>query len=237
MRNINLLRVLLVGFIAIGSIAVSDEGFAQSSGSQTPAQGSTAPVLQSPAVQSTSTQTSGASSARGLKPDSVSRKIDNDFVHQAFGSEFTYLPAMGAVFGDLDGDGVEDIAIAARCKNPMLDQAEHNFRVIDPLDSFYGYGNPSVTTTFSEGVPERRGLVVLIIHGAGKDAWRSDHPKAKYVIVNMPYQEISIRKLDISKKKTVDALYVKEAADTGESSAVFFDGKKFRYVPMGGDMQ
>jgi hypothetical protein len=30
---------------------------------------------------------------------------------------------------------------------------------------------------------------------------------------------------------------VEEAGEMGGSSAVFFDGKKFRYVPMGGDMQ
>jgi hypothetical protein len=163
-------------------------------------------------------------------------KIDNDFVHKQFGTEFTYLPDIGVAVGDLDGDGIEDIAIAARCKNPMLDQADHNYQVIDPMNSFFGYGDPRITTTFSEGDPSRRGLVVLIIDGDGKDAWRSLKPKAKYVVVNIPYREISIRKLNL-KKKTIEALFVKEAGGTGESSAVFYDGKKFRYVPMGGEME
>jgi hypothetical protein len=35
----------------------------------------------------------------------------------------------------------------------------------------------------------------------------------------------------------VEAIYVEEAGEMGTSSALFFDGKKFRYVPMGGDMQ
>ena len=39
------------------------------------------------------------------------------------------------------------------------------------------------------------------------------------------------------RKKTVEAVYIEEAGDTGDSSALFFDGKKFRYVPMGGEMQ
>ncbi len=166
----------------------------------------------------------------------ASRKIDNEFVQQQFGDQFTLLPEIGAAFGDLDGDGVEDVAIAARCKNPMLDQAEHKYTVLDPYYEFFGYGDPKLTTTFSEGDPARRGLVVLIIHGAGKDGWRSATPKAKYVIVNLPYRTISIRKMGL-RKKTIEAIYVEEAGDMGDCSALFFDGKKFRYVPMGGNMQ
>jgi len=173
--------------------------------------------------------------AFGQQP-APARKIDNEFVQQQFGNQFTILPEVAAVFGDLDGDGVEDVAIAARCKNPLLDQSEHNYTVLDPYNEFFGYGDPRLTTTFSEAVPERRGLVVLIIHGTGKDAWRSETPKAKYVIVNLPYKTLSVRKMQL-KKKTIQAVYVEESSDFGESSALFFDGKKFRYVPMGGDMQ
>jgi hypothetical protein len=46
--------------------------------------------------------------------------------------------------------------------------------------------------------------------------------------------------MDLGKKKgVIEALYVEEAGDMGQSSAVFFDVKKlrYRYVPMGGDMQ
>jgi hypothetical protein len=58
--------------------------------------------------------------------------------------------------------------------------------------------------------------------------------------VNLPYKGLSVRKIDLGKKKgVIEALYVQEAGDTGQSSAVFFDPKKFRYryVPMGGEMQ
>ena len=164
------------------------------------------------------------------------RKIDNEFVHQQFGTEFTIVPEVGVATGDLDGDGVEDLVIAARCKNPMLDQADHNYTVVDPYYSFYGYGDPKITTTFAEGDPARRGLVVLIIHGLGAEGWRADKPKAKYVVVNLPYRAISVRKMKM-KKKTIDAVYIEEAGDLGESSALFFDGKDFRYRPMGGTMQ
>jgi hypothetical protein len=166
----------------------------------------------------------------------VTGKVDSAFVQTEFGNQFSLLPEIAPVFGDLDGDGVEDVVIAARCKNPMLDQAEHKYTVMDPYYDFFGYGDPRITTTFSEGDPALRGLVVLIIHGSGPDGWRSATPKAKYVIVNLPYRTISVRKLQL-KKKTIEAVYVEESGDTGDSSALFFDGRKFRYVPMGGDMQ
>ena len=56
------------------------------------------------------------------------------------------------------------------------------------------------------------------------------------MIVNLPYKTLSVRKMNL-RKKTVEAIYIEEASDFGESSALFFDGKKFRYVPMGGTMQ
>src|ERR1700688_4292663 len=110
--------------------------------------------------------------ASGQVP-SAGRKGDNEFVQQEFGREFTLLPELPPVFGDLDGDGVEDVVIAARCKNPMLDEAQHDYKVIDPYYDFYGYGDPRVTTTFKEPDPARRGLAVLIIHGAGPGCWGS----------------------------------------------------------------
>ncbi len=164
-------------------------------------------------------------------------KIDNEFVHKQFGQQFNLVPEIGALFADLDGDGVEDAVIAARCGNPLLDEAEHNYTVIDPYYTFFGYGDPKVTTTFvAEGDPRRRGLVVLIIHGAGKEAWRSSTPKAKFVVVNLPYRALSVRKMKVG-KKTVEAVYTEEGDEFGDTSALFYDGKKYRYVPMGADLQ
>lgn len=164
------------------------------------------------------------------------RKVDAAFVQAQFGTDFTMLPEIPAVYGDLDGDGVEDVVIAARCKNPLLNQAEKNYTVIDPYYEFFGFGDPRTTTTFSEPDPARRGLVVLIIHGQGPKAWQSVTPKAKFVVVNLPYKTLSVRKMRL-KKKSIEAVYIEEASEMEDSSALFFDGKKFRYVPMGGSNQ
>jgi hypothetical protein len=162
-------------------------------------------------------------------------KIDNEFVHQQFGKEFTLLQEIGGMVGDLDGDGVEDVVIAARCHNPLLDEAEHNYTVVDPYMTFYGYGDPKVTLSFSDGNPFRRGLVVLIIHGAGPLAWRTETPKAKFVVINLPYRQLSVRRFRMASKhkKQLMAIYVEESNELKESSAVYFDGKHYKYVPMG----
>ena len=140
------------------------------------------------------------------------------------------------MMADLNGDGVEDIAIAARCTNPMADQAEHNYRVVDPFNAFFGYGDPKITTTFASEDPERRGLVLLIIHGSGQDAWRSATPKAKFIIVNLPYKQVMVKKLML-RKRPVMAIYAEETGGNETVSATFWDGKKYHYQPLGSSLE
>jgi len=137
---------------------------------------------------------------------------------------------------DLDGDGVEDVVIPARCTNPMMDQAEDNYVVVDPYDSFFGYGNPKITTQFATEDPQRRGFSLLVIHGAGADAWRSPTPKLKFLIVNLPFKEIRVKKLIVKKKERM-AIYVEETGGDAMTSALFWDGKRYKYQPMGSTME
>jgi hypothetical protein len=162
--------------------------------------------------------------------------VNSEFVKRQFGSEFTLLPSFAPLTADLDGDGVEDVVIAARCKNPLIDQAEHDYKVLDPYDSFYGFGDPKVTTQFAEEDPQYRGLALLIIHGAGTQAWRGDDPKSKFVIINLPFKQLAVKKLTV-RKKPIMAIYAEEATSDGATSVIFFDGKKYRYQPMGSSME
>jgi len=163
--------------------------------------------------------------------------VDNAFVHQQIGDSCSLTPQFPPITGDLNGDGVEDIVIVARCKNALIEQAEKNYKVIDPLDSFYGYGNPSITTGFAPDDPKLRGIALLVIHGTGADAWRSPTPQAKFVIINITVKTVTIKKMKVTKKKTTTAIFVEEAGADEMTSAVFWDGRKYRYSPLGSSME
>src|SRR6266550_4779432 len=129
-------------------------GLALSAQAQHPAT-ACAPAASSPAE----------SSPAASKP--VTSAVDNDFIHEQFGSTCNLMPGPPQVKVDMDGDGIEDLIVAAHCSNALVDQAEKEFTVIDPYNSFYGYGNTKITTQFATEDPATRGLVLLIIHGAG----------------------------------------------------------------------
>ena len=162
--------------------------------------------------------------------------IDDAFVQKAFGSTCSLLPGPTPMFADLNGDGVEDAVIVAHCKDPMLDQVDRNYKVIDPYNSFFGYGDPKVTSEFASEDPERRGLVLLVIHGSGPDAWRSSTPKAKFMMINLPFKQVMLKKLMV-KKKAVVAIYAEEDGGDRMTSATFWAGKKYKYEPLGSSME
>lgn len=163
--------------------------------------------------------------------------VDNDFVQKQFGDTCSLVPGPSPLKADLDGDGVEDIVIVARCRNPLPDQAEYNFRVVDPYNSYFGFGDPKITTEFASEDPERRGISLLIIHGSGPDAWRSATPKAKFLVINLPFKQIAVKKMLVH-KKSLTAIYAEEAHEgQGVISALYWDGKKYKYHPMGMSME
>jgi len=170
-------------------------------------------------------------------PTTPSPAVTDEYVHKEFGDNCSVLAGPPQFVGDLDGDGVDDLVIAARCKNPMADQAEYGFHVTDPYDSFLGFGDVKVTSTFASDSPERKGVCLLVVHGVGPQAWRSDKPKPKFVLINLPFKTVTVKRLAL-KKRLVLGIYMEEQGE-GEatSSVVFWDGKKYHYQVLGADLE
>lgn len=162
--------------------------------------------------------------------------VDNAFVQKQFGSTCSLI-GLEPFEADLNSDGIEDIVIPARCTNPMMDQAEDGFIVVDPYNSFFGYGNPKVTTQFASEDPDRRGYSLLVIHGAGAEAWRSATPRAKFIIVNMPFKDVVVKKMAIKKKKPIMGIFTQETGGDQATSVLFWDGKRYKYQPLGSSME
>ncbi len=162
--------------------------------------------------------------------------VDNAFIQKQFGSTCTLI-GIDPLIADLDSDGIEDIVIPARCTNPMMDQIEDSFIVVDPYNSFFGYGNPKITTQFSSDDPQHRGYSLLVIHGAGPEAWHSAAPKAKFLIVNLPFKNVVVKKMAIKKKKTIMGIFAEETGGDQATSVVFWDGKRYKYTPLGSSME
>src|ERR1700730_15930607 len=162
--------------------------------------------------------------------------IDDDFIQKQFGATCKLVPGPRPLVADLDGDGVDDLVVAGHCSNPVLDETEDNFRVIDPYNAFFGYGDAKITSQFASEDPQARGLVLLVIHGAGPEAWSAAAPKAKFVIINLPFKQIAVKKLTL-KKKTIMAIYAEETGADKMTSALFWDGKKYRYEPLGSGLE
>src|ERR1035437_10046624 len=182
-------------------------------------------------------QTKKQSSPPPAHAKSPSPAVTDDLIHKQFGDNCSLLAGPPQFVADLDNDGTEDLVVAAKCKNPMADKDEYSFVVADPYDSFLGYSDVKVTSTFASDEPDRRGISLLIIHGAEKDAWRAETPKAKFLLINLPFKTLTVKRLAM-KKKTILGIY-KEEKGEGEdtSSVIYWDGKKYRYQQLGSTLE
>jgi|ERR1700722_74428 len=168
---------------------------------------------------------------------SPSPAVTDALIHKQFGDNCSLLPGPSQFVADMDDDGIEDLIVAAKCKNPMADRDEYKFTILDPFDASLGYSDLKVTSGFGSDEPDRRGLSLLIIHGADKNAWRADAPKAKFLLINLPFKTMTVKRLTI-KKKTTLGIYMEETGEGEDSSSVvFWDGKKYRYQLLGSALE
>lgn len=170
-----------------------------------------------------------ATTAPSGEPDAATVK---KIICDQFGPGYKALPEIAPLVADFDGDGVEDLALAAKAVNPLLNSVEYNYKVIDPYHAFFGYGNPKVMMEFGADDPRLQGHVILILHGAQDGGWQAAQPKAKFVVVNLPYDKISLSHV-LLHKKPIGAVAAEEPDRV--SSVVYWDGKKYKYEPMGAD--
>ncbi|HEV8495121.1 MAG TPA: hypothetical protein VGR76_22770 [Candidatus Angelobacter sp.] len=155
-------------------------------------------------------------------------------VKQQFGETFT-VPAKfptPIITADFDGDGVEDVAIVANSKDPLPDSYAFKYEVADPYHAYFGFGNPKISSTFRAD-PEHSHHV-LVIFGNGKEAWRAATPKAKFVLINVPFDKLEVGRMLITRKKP--PIFVIKALESEiMDSAVWWDAKKKRWKWEPGD--
>jgi hypothetical protein len=84
--------------------------------------------------------------------------------------------------------------------------------------------------------PRLKGICLLIIHGAGADAWHAASPGSKFVIINIDVKTAVLKKMKL-RKRTLTAIYVEEATGDQMTAAIFWDGKKYKYEPLGSSME
>lgn len=161
-------------------------------------------------------------SAQTVQPGAKSQASADmqKFVAAQFGSAYTLVPGFTTLAGDLDDDGAEDAVFVATAKNPLLDEVEFHYKTIDPYNSFFGFGDPRVTLQFAAQEGEPRFL--LIVHG-----WRLAVPKAKFVVINLPFQKIRLDRVAL-KKKTIAAIALEDR--TEQKSDIFWTGKQWKWV-------
>jgi hypothetical protein len=149
-------------------------------------------------------------------------------VKQQFGDTFTvaakFSPSL--ITADFDSDGVEDVAIVADSKDPLPDSYAFKYDVSDPYHAYFGFGNPKLSSTFNADPDHTHHL--LIIFGSGKDAWHAATPKSKFVLVNIPFDNVEVGRMLISKKKP--PIFVIKAIESQiMDSALWWEAKKKRW--------
>jgi len=164
-----------------------------------------------------------ALAAAAQQPASNSAPADlQQLVTREFGPAFTVDTHFPPLTADLDGDGQPDLVLVANAKDPMGGQIDFHYRVLDPYDAYFGFGDPKVTGQFAVNMNAGPARFVLVIHN-----WRA--PKAKFVLINLPFDRLSISRVSVSKKRSADAILAEESS--GLNAAVFWDGKKYRWEP------
>ncbi len=153
---------------------------------------------------------------RAAPPTDVQQLITKEF-----GKSFTVAAGFNPLFGDVDNDGQEDAVVVVTSPTPLVDEVEFKYRAIDPYSSYWGWGNPRETVQFS-ATNVGPILYIAVLHN-----WRA--PKAKFLIINLPFQKLMLSRVAQKKKKAIPSIHAVET--DGLESDVFWDCKKYKWTP------
>ncbi len=147
------------------------------------------------------------------------------FIAREFGSGYKLISSQPPLVLDFDGDGTEDLVAVTSGPNPFEEQGKYNYKVADPYDEYFGYGNPRVTIQFGGLDPDRRRFLLIA------QDWLHT-PKSKVILINVPeFQTLKVGTFMV-KKKIVRAITGAEG-DGGVDWAIYWDGKKYRWEAFG----
>jgi hypothetical protein len=143
-----------------------------------------------------------------------------------FGDNFDLVAGTPVLTGDFNGDGVEDAVFVATTHSTLQPNPER-YRMLDPTGDFFGIGDPAITSQFANPLPGRP-RYLLIVHGVGKDAWRSKDVKERFVIINLAFDKLAVGHV-MRKKRPLDDIAI---AETGLlDSFLYWTGKKYKWQP------
>ena len=159
------------------------------------------------------------------------------YIAREFGPTFKLAENQPILRGDLDGDGREDIVfIVTAGSNPLVGAGAFDYTVLDPYDGFWSFSDPALNSHIAQVDPGPH-YYVLVAHD-----WQGEKAKAKFVFMNLPFKQISLTPTTMGSrslfKKNKDKKIVAAIAtveNDGQTGAVFWTGKTYKFVQLGDD--
>jgi hypothetical protein len=157
------------------------------------------------------------------------------YVAREFGSSFKLDPKVPPMFGDLDGDGTQDVVLVGRSYSPLTAQEQMAFKVEDPYDAYFGTGDPRITSQFTlhfDG--SARCILIVFDWRRPPQAKLKSRQVSKYVLINTPFETIGVVNLRLKKRSKIQEIQAIETVDRDTVHAlIFWDGKRWRWRAQG----